>query len=380
MNDSVSGSSVSDGFCTPWNTIPIPNDAFAQSLLQNDTNIFFARYIIPCIIVVCFLSNAAFLFMVYRVNRMQTITNFYLVNIAIADLIFGCIAPSMYAYSVTSSPLFGNIPFDVNNPCFFTFYPSYGAWFVSVGGVTVVSFERFIAVCYPLRAHSMQSKSRTLAVTVGIWIFAITMGGLTVPRYGKTLKLCLIWPDGDAYIDMPTIFQTCIPMGTGKSIAIYTEIIEAASFFVALLVNAYFYGNIIYALSSRSVVGDEDSKQHAHTTQIRNQVARALVINGIVFFITQTPYRINNIDGLSKTFNGTGFLTKSQSDTLKVISRGFLYLNSAINSFIYAFSSSFYRHGFREAFSLPTIKRMGTVSKSFTASRSVSEKTAHTNI
>ena len=341
--------------CTPRNTIQLPNDEVAETFLQNDLNLLIGRVVLPIVILIAFFSNFAFIYMVWRVSRMHTITNYYLINVAIADLIFACVVSPMYAYSTSTSVLYGNVPFNITGICLFLFGSAWFTWFASVIGVTVVSFERFIAVCYPFHTHQMQSKLRAKLIMVGIWSCSLVFVMFTTPRYGKTIKLCLIWPNDDKYDGFPNILQTCVAMGSGKSLAIFSEIMEAASFFVALILNVYFYGRIIIALSSRSIIGD-DSVQQRQTVKVRNQVARALVINGIVFFLTQTPYRINNIDGLSKNISGIGFLDKKQSDSLKVLSRGLIYVNAAINSFIYAFSSTFYRDGFLEAFGCSTPK------------------------
>ena len=341
--------------CSPWNTITLPNDAAASSFLQSEFDLLIGRVVLPVVIGIAFLSNVAFIFMVWRLSRMHTITNYYLINVATADLLFACVVSPMYAYCTSTSILYGNVPFNIPESCFLMFGSGYVAWFASVMGITVVSFERFIAVCYPFQAYRMQSKYRAKFIMFGIWTSSLVFGLLTAPRYGKTIKECLIWPDnndksGDKYDGLPNILQTCVAMGSGKILAVFSETMEAASFFVALALNVYFYGRIILELSSRSIVGDDTVQQAAQTVHIRNQVARALVINGIVFFITQTPYRINNIDGLSKNISGIGFLDEEQSHSLKVFGRGLLFVNAAINSFIYAFSSKFYRDGFLEAF------------------------------
>ncbi len=367
----MNGSNSFNGYCTPLNTIPLLNETVADSLLQNDLNLMIGRYILPVVILIAFISNSSFIFMICRLTRMHTITNYYLISVAIADLIFTCITSSMYAFCTSSSRLYGNVPFRTPTACFLMFGSGYISWFASVIGVTIVSFERFIAVCYPFETHRLQSKSRNRLITGGLWITAIIMGLLSTPRYGKTLKLCVKWPDNEKYKDLPTFYQTCVPMGS-EAVSIFGELMELIPFSITLILNVYFYGRIIYALSDRDIVGG-DANQHSQTTQVRNQIARTLVINGLVFFLTQTPYRINNIDGLSKTISGEGLFTEVQSDTLKVISRGLLYVNSAINSFIYAFTSKYYRDGFLEAFGCSTPK------KSITMSRSLETKTCDSN-
>ena len=95
-------------------------------------------------------------------------------------------------------------------------------------------------------------------------------------------------------------------------------------------------------------------------------MARALVINGIVFFITQTPFRIHSVNQLAEKMYGAGFLSQSQGATVELIGRGFMFINSTVNSFIYGFSCKFYRDGFREALfcSVAKNKKIQTVSVS----------------
>ena len=66
-----------------------------------------------------------------------------------------------------------------------------------------------------------------------------------------------------------------------------------------------------------------------------------------------------SLNVLFEKITGTTFLTKGQEDTVNVIGRTGLFLNSMANSFIYAFSSQFYRRGFIEAFSLFPKKKRG---------------------
>ncbi|XP_072030676.1 kappa-type opioid receptor-like [Amphiura filiformis] len=350
----------SDTTCTIWNTIPIPDDNAALDWLHTSTDILTCTFVIPIIMVVGGLSNLAFIYMVAKLSRMKTITNFYLVNIALADLLLGVLVPGLYIASFFSSPITHDIPFDNKIFCYSAFLLSYFGYLASIGHVTLVSFERYLAVCKPLLHLKVQNKKRTVKLVIGVWILALCIAAIGAPGKGNPLIFCLQWPDDPKYDPLPRTLRACLAMGTGKVREFYTifpEMLESGSFIVALIANTIFYAFILHALSSRSIASE--SGKDAQTTQIRNQVARALVINGIIFFITQTPYRLKNINAFIEGIRGTGILTKGQADTITTIGRGGLFLNSAVNSFIYAFSSSFYRQGFREVLGVFFRKQKG---------------------
>ncbi len=135
-------------------------------------------------------------------------------------------------------------------------------------------------------------------------------------------------------------------------------------------------GHIIIALTNRpSSVPNKYTNNPRATAQsrqiirIRNQVARLLIINGIVFFACQGPYRMISVHTFWKSItDGERILTESQYGMLAVVSRSLILCNSCCNPFIYYASSSYYRSGFRKAFC--GLKKqddiiMNTISSSF---------------
>ena len=334
--------------CTPWNTIPIPNDEAAVNWQFTKTDKIVLSIILPIIIIVGFFGNIAFLYMVACLKRMHTLTNFYLVNIAIADIITVTYTPVVYGWSYFNSAIIHYMPIENSAGCFTTGAVSYWGYFASINIFTLVSLERWLAICRPLQHISMKSKSRTSKLITFAWFIALVFALLVAPRYGKSIWFCMGWPDSDKYTNMPKYLHTCVSYH--KSLETHPAILEFTPYFLGLLINGTFYVMIVQALSNRSI-GDVSNPSDQSTTKIRNQVARLLVINGVVFFICQTPFRIANLDNIAGNLFGGPFLTKTQADSIKIFGRTFIYLNSAINVFIYLLSSSFYRNGFREVFS-----------------------------
>ena len=180
------------------------------------------------------------------------------------------------------------------------------------------------------------------------WFVSVLLSAVTILKRGELVKFCLIWPETERYHNIPSVYRFCGPIGGIDEILIATEIMYSALFFIAALLNGFLYVKIIATLSSRSVAAQQaDPKNIA----VRNQVARALVINGIIFFVTQIPIRVRDIYEIMDALHQPLFLTKNQASILLSFSVFCLFLNSALNPYVYAFSSAAYRQGFRDAFS-----------------------------
>ena len=74
--------------CMEHNTLNLSDEVVASEWLWSETEHLFFTFGIPLILLIGTIGNIAFMFVVYSAKKMQTITNAYLVNIAIADLTF----------------------------------------------------------------------------------------------------------------------------------------------------------------------------------------------------------------------------------------------------------------------------------------------------
>ncbi len=125
-------------------------------------------------------------------------------------------------------------------------------------------------------------------------------------------------------------------------------------FVTSALGNSFLYLKILKALNSREIVQSSSSVPSAASKNInraRDQVARTLIINGIVFFICQIPSRIDNLDdSFDRIIKDFAILTEEQEATLTLVGHAFLFLNSVINPFIYVGTCRHYRQSMIEAF------------------------------
>ena len=200
-------SSFSD--CSNDSTRYINNENEAAELLYSPVEAVFYSIIVPCIMAVSFLSNSAFIFAVYRQPELRTITNAYLVNVAVADIIYVEVNGFVhFVFPYMMSPLKLAIHFGQSECILHAFRNIF--YYTSFLLITCVAVERFLAICHPLYQRMVSGKSRTIKIIIASWllggIFAV---GLQVLQRAHLKTSCIVWPDGDKYVILPAELSTC---------------------------------------------------------------------------------------------------------------------------------------------------------------------------
>ena len=149
--------------------------------------------IFPIVFSLGFVGNVAFLFTLARVKEMRSITNFYLANLAVADLLYIILQAirncGTYAYYGIKKAEF----FKTDIECSIGYGTILTTFYASLLLVTLVSFERFMAICYPLKHRMVNSIKRTVTLTIISWLIAVGMAAAVVPGWGTVARVCLIW-------------------------------------------------------------------------------------------------------------------------------------------------------------------------------------------
>ena len=313
-------------------------------------------YILPFIVIFGLVSNCAFLFVLFRVRQMRNATNCYLANLAVCDTLYILVAGGEKVLQYILSPVNGNDMFLGEHGCTIVNSIIYVSYFVSFVVVTLVSLERFYAVKYPLHHRSVTRRKRTFILVACSWILGGILSGLYVPAYAQLKQYCIIWPSDEQFDTFPNVIGICgsnEPWVSHLSLAIIFS-----SYMISLVCNVYLYGRIIASLHQRTVSEEQNSLQsnYNHVLQIRNQVARMLIANGVIFFVCQTPYRILSFFGtiLHEVIGNAVWYHPAV-----LVSHMLLYLNAAINAVVYTIGSECYRMAFMEAFTGKASKQPG---------------------
>ena len=176
----------------------------AAELLYSPGEVVFSSIIVPCMMAVSFLSNSAFIYTVYRMSELRTKANAYLVNIAVADIIFLEIDGTLnYVLPYMMSPLKTNVLYG-QIECIIRGLLGVTCYYTSFILLTWVAFERFLAICHPLYQWMVSGKSRTMKIIIISWLLGgIFASSNAVPYLFKLKTLCIVWLNGKAYLELP---------------------------------------------------------------------------------------------------------------------------------------------------------------------------------
>ena len=348
-------------------------DEWIEPLLYTQTDKFMITIVFPLIITLGVLANSAFLFTIARIREMRTLTNFYLANLAFADLFFVIITAVNYFYKYTWSPDFQRgSPWATSAVCTLMAAASYTPYIASIGLVTLVSIERFLAICFPLLHRRINTKSRTVRLIIMAWLIAIAFTAVVAPKYAILQTFCIIWPE--TWQDrLPLVVNNCISVK--EKFRDIAAIFEFVPFIIALILNTILYALIIARLSQRGNVSEnKDDQMKAQAQTVRNMVARMLVINGIAFFVCLSPYQVYQmyffvINNCKECTN----LSREGISVLFWVGRCLSVLNSAINPVIYGVTNAKYRQAFSSAIGCSSNKKsasdMATTTSRVTSTR-----------
>ena len=148
-----------------------PNDFLVPLLSFNDSQIddiaFFKPFetiimtvLFPTVFTFGFIGNVAFLTVVVLVREMRILTNLYLANLAVTDLLFIGLFLTLVAvsYALSNGVRIAEIE-RTDLQCRFNHSVLIATYIFSLCLVTLVTFARFLAICHPLRYRINNTKN-----------------------------------------------------------------------------------------------------------------------------------------------------------------------------------------------------------------------------
>ncbi len=310
----------------------------------------FARYfvlvIVPIISVFGVFANGSFLYVVYRNHNMRTVTNLYLVNLAIADTLLLIAGSVQYLWSFTHSTHLnfdGVFTFDSPASCTIPNMMIYLCYFTSVFLITMVTIERYLAICHSMsmmRLGHHISRKRAVISNVVAWTFALLLAAFQIP-YFVVRTICVNWPSEDEYSEYPTEIPGCFHACNWCALVVlYADLIQ-----YFLSVPAVIFMSWAMARELKHTLTRKGSIRSTESTKARSNLVRMLQINAFVFFVCLTPFEVINLNEIVSIYN-TDFLNPHQQHYIKWIGRVMMLINSAINPVIYGVVNPSYRKAF----------------------------------
>ena len=306
--------------------------------------------IFPAIIAFGVATNSLFLITLARVKSMRTVTNYYLAHLSCCDIAFILLTAGENLYDNAYSPIKGYIFYKTPVTCALVTFLQHVTLFSSITLVTLVSFERFMAICYPVKHRLFGGMKHTKVVVMGCWLWSSILGVISTPLVGAVRTYCVLWPDRDLYHSLPLVIHRCeaiLPFFRS-----FTRGLRLCYFILAVISNTIMYYRIIAKLNNRIQPLNQPTSgtreiavdRVQHVRKSSNRVAAMLIANGAVFFLCLAPYRVIEVYVLMAERGNVGHL--SWIDPLAVIGLWTWCINSMVNPIIYGLANPRYRRSF----------------------------------
>ncbi|VEN54633.1 unnamed protein product [Callosobruchus maculatus] len=283
--------------------------------------------------VVCLVGvagNTLVIYVVMRFSKMQTVTNMYLVNLAIADECFLIGIPFLITTIWYRYWVFGHFA------CKAYMISTSINQFTSSILLCIMSADRYIAVCHPISAPTWRTPLVSKIVSLLAWSFSILLI-IPIIQHAKEIQVedrrsCVIqWES--FYNDSDNTDDDEAGIAPARMFTLYTFF---CSFCIPLCLILAFYWMVIRKL--RTVGPKNKSKERKKSHRKVTNLVTAVVV---VYVICWLPYWITQF-----ALNGSN---DSFSISLHLLASCLSYSNSAINPILYAFLSDNFKKSFMKA-------------------------------
>ncbi|XP_075211039.1 growth hormone secretagogue receptor type 1-like [Lycorma delicatula] len=304
---------------------------------------------------------------ILKTKDMRNSTNIFLMNLSIADIMVLLVCTPTVLVEINSRPETWVLGEEM---CKAVPFVELTVAHASVLTILAISFERYYAICEPLRAGYVCTKTRALLICLLAWIFAAicTSPMLTIAKYEKRI-----------YIDDSEVMTCLTQADTGWSTTFFLVMISLF-FLLPLGVLIGLYTVIARHLTAEP--GPSSSSDSGCNQRARKQVVLMLGTVVLAFFLCLLPFRILTLWIILAPPGSMKKMGLETYYTLLNFCRIMHYLNSAVNPILYNLMSSKFRHGFRSLCGLRSRNRDAFLLRhtgTLTTTYSQSSTRAHTH-
>ncbi|NP_998462.1 somatostatin receptor type 5 [Danio rerio] len=289
-----------------------------ENLLAEEESTKALAVIYLVVFIVGLTGNSLAIFVVLRYTKMKTVTNMYILNLAVADELYILGLPFLTTHNVLSYWPFGNFL------CRILMWADSISQFTSTFCLTVMSIDRYMAVVHPIRSARWRRPSVAKVINSMVWALSclLTLPVIIYCDVQPGLNTCnLSWPEPR------DVWSTAF--------ILYTAIL---GFFCPLLVICLCYLLIVIKVKSASARAGLSKRRKSE-----KKVTRMVVIIVVVFVICWLPFFMLNIFNLVVTLPENNIITGVYFLTVILT-----YVNSCANPLLYGFLSDNFKRSFQK--------------------------------
>ncbi|XP_060883074.1 somatostatin receptor type 5-like isoform X2 [Labrus mixtus] len=270
------------------------------------------------VFIVGLLGNTLAIYVVVRYAKMKTVTNMYILNLALADELYILGIPFLGTNSVLSNWPFGDFF------CKVCMTADTMSQFASTFCLIVMSIDRYMAVVHPIRSSKWRKPQVAKVLNCMVWVvsFLVVLPVTIYSNVQQELNTCNItWPDPQELWAVVFI--------------LYTSIL---GFYGPLVIICLCYLLIVIKVRSAGVRAGLTKRRKSE-----RKVTRMVVIIVVVFVLCWFPFYTTN------TVNLIHIIPETKATTaIYFILVILTYVNSCANPVLYGFLSDNFKQSFQK--------------------------------
>uniref|UniRef100_A0A673IN10 Neuropeptide FF receptor 2 n=1 Tax=Sinocyclocheilus rhinocerous TaxID=307959 RepID=A0A673IN10_9TELE len=322
---------------------PYPDVTYVDFYLHEPlvSAIFIVSYLL--IFIVCMVGNGVVCFIVLRSKNMRTVTNLFILNLAISDLLVGifCMPTTLVDNIITGWP-FGSLV------CKLSGMVQGISVSASVFTLVAIAVDRFRCIVYPFKQKLTISTS-TLIIVI-IWVLAISImcpSGVML-QVTKEHRVSILLSDGNT--TQP--FYWCRENWPNQEMRkIYTTVLFANIYLAPLTLIVIMYARIGITLFKTSIVGKNSRYESRQlVSRKKKRVIKMLLVVALLFILSWLPL------WALMMLSDYASLSEHQHRIINIyfypLAHWLAFCNSSVNPIVYGFFNENFRKGFKAAFKL----------------------------
>ncbi|KAM3849852.1 trace amine-associated receptor 7e-like [Diretmus argenteus] len=259
-------------------------------------------------------------------RQLHTSTNVLLVSLAVSDLLVGLLVIPVEIYSLQSCWFLGNLV------CALFQCIGFIVTSASVGSMVLISVDRYVAICNPLRYSSMMTTSRVKICVCLCWISSVFYNFMILKDH------------------LPDLFTSCY----SECVVVISYVSGTVDFIftfvgpVTVIIVLYMRVFVVAVSQARvmrsQITTVKSSKGTVITKKSEIRAARTLGIVLLVFLLCLFPYYCPSLAGEDSPSTGSS------------VEVWLFYFNSCMNPLIYAFLYPWFRKAMKLIVSLQILQ------------------------
>ncbi|XP_052902004.1 somatostatin receptor type 2-like [Anopheles moucheti] len=287
--------------------------------------LFMFLYAVVCLVGV--LGNTLVIYVVLRFSNMQTVTNMYILNLAIADECFLIGIPFLIATMHMKRWTLGGAM------CKAYMVSTSVTQFTSSIFLFIMSADRYIAICHHISSPKYRTPLVSRIVSLLAWLASalimlpIMIYADVIEQKPNTYSCQILWPETHGHLP-------------GYTFTLYSLIL---GFVIPLCFIMTFYCLVIRKLRN---VGPKTTGKSRGKRRSHRKVTKLVLTVITVYILCWLPYWISQVALITSDFE----TCSTRLDLILFLLVGCLgYINSAINPILYAYLSENFKKSFLKA-------------------------------